>query len=296
MTHPEVTGNSPSTLTSSALPTAPAVTEDPLLDTLPGAIVAGQESSVILRVGVVVHISEGTQVTVQISGSDVLVNCAYQFPVYLPLLGDRVVVLKQDSQWFCIGQMTGPISSNNPLPNPSFEDSDYGTVPSFWSMTVTSAAGGTPTFTVDATATTTVSGIKSARINLLGAANATSTADVYSTTIGTAGGAQWTAAYFLVQAVLETTPPRLSAITLNIEFLDIGGAVLTSTLVNTLTVHAGVVGPSYRRLSSILIPAGFVAAPQNATGVRLRIGIEFRVQTGQTTAFLIDNAILRQVG
>lgn len=277
------------------MPAAPSVTPDPLLDTLPGAVVAQQESPTVMRIGVVTQIIEGSQITVRISGSDVLIDCSYLFGQYYPLLGDRVIVFKQDSQWFCIGQMSGTIESNNPLPNSSFEQGAVGTMPTGWSINVISSAGGVPTFLVAFPGSTNISGSQAADFGTDSIAAGFSIADVYSPTIAAAPDSHWTAAYFLNSAFVGSSPPLFSLLELFIQFLTPTGVLITEYSVNVMSFFADVVGPLYRRLSLNAVPAGYVSAPIGTGLVRLRFYGEFDLPAASFVSFFLDNVILRQV-
>lgn len=278
------------------MPAAPSVTPDPLLDTLPGAVVAQQEISTVMRIGVVTYIVEGSQITVRVSGSNVLVDCSYQFGVYFPLLGDRVILLKQDSQWFCVGQMSGTIDSNNPLTNGSFEDGTVGVIPVGWSITVLASGAGVPSFLVASPGSTNVSGVNAADF---GTDNAGppgfSQADVYSPTIPAAPDTHWTAAYYLNYAFVVSVPPQFSDIETWIQFLDSTGALVTEFNVNNFAVGADFHGPLYRRLNLSLFPVGYVTSPAGTSFARIRFRGSFEVPTGGLVSFFLDHVILRQV-
>lgn len=277
------------------MPAAPSVTPDPLLDTLPGAVVAQQESPTVMRIGVVTQIIEGSQITVRISGSDVLIDCSYLFAQYFPLLGDRVVVFKQDSQWFCIGQMSGTIESNNPLPNSSFEQGTVGTIPTGWSITVISSAAGVPTFLVAFPGSTNVSGSQAADFGTDSIGAGISQADVYSPTVGATTDSHWTAAYFLNYAFVASVPPMFSSLETFIQFLDSTGTLISEFSINMLSASADIHGPLYRRLNLNTFPAGFVSAPAGTEFVRLRFRGEFELPAASFVSFFLDNVILRQV-
>ena len=124
-------------------PTQPTV-NDLNLD-LPAATQGVPESPVVMRIGVVVNLVEADNITVRISGSPALVQASYLFPQYEPLLGDRVVVYRQDSQWFVVGTMSGP--NNTALLNPGFELGTVGSAPTSWTVGGGSVAAGVPTLT-----------------------------------------------------------------------------------------------------------------------------------------------------
>lgn len=128
------------TLLAMAVPVTSPTPNNSLLD-LPGAIQNVPISPVVMRIGIVTDIIEADTITVQISGSDVLVPAAYQFPQYLPVVGDRVVVYKQDAQWFAISGMSGIVNSQ--IENPSFEIGTEGAVPDGWTFATTILINGT---------------------------------------------------------------------------------------------------------------------------------------------------------
>lgn len=99
---------------------------------LPAATQGVPESPVVMRIGVVTDIVEADNITVQISGSPVLVTASYLWPQYQPVPGDRVVVYRQDSQWFVVGTMSGP--NNTALLNPGFELGNVGSAPTNWTV------------------------------------------------------------------------------------------------------------------------------------------------------------------
>lgn len=174
------------------LPQSPEITVDPLLNTVPGAIVAAQESSTVMRIGVVAQIIEATNITVRISGSEVLITAAFLFPQYAPVLGDRVVVLKQDSQWLCIGLMSGEI--NTVALNPDFESGALNVPPPNWTFTVTSSGAGTPVIDTNPGG---VDGDQCASVELSATAVATSTAELRSDLVVTDPDVLWTTSLFV---------------------------------------------------------------------------------------------------
>lgn len=296
MTSPGAEGNIPATAPIPNIPAAPGVTEDPLLDTLPGAVIDQIESPMVMRVGVVASIQEGTQITVRISGSSVLVNCAYLFNAYFPLLGDRVIVVRQDSQWLCLGDPSGPIGSNSLLPNSSFEHPPTPPlIPTGWSINVISSGAGVPTFETAAAGSVNVTGKQIADFGTDSIGAGTSIADVYSPVVTATPDSKWTAAYWLIGAFIGTIPPLFSDLEMHIEFLDATGAVVGTNLVNAFSAGADIVGRHYRRLSLVSFPAGFVVAPANTSTARLRLRGIFNLSAATFVSFFLDQAILRQV-
>jgi hypothetical protein len=275
------------------IPPAPAIVADPLLETLPGAVVAQQESSTVLRIGVVAAIIEGSQITVRISGSEVLLDCSYLFYQYFPLLGDRVIVLKQDSQWICLGQMSGPIGSNNLLFNPSFELGTIGALPSGWTITPGLVGAGVPTFT--AAGGLNISGVQTADFGTDSVGAGVSSADVFSAPVSAVPGSKWTGGYFLMQAFVGSIYPMFHDLDMHIQFLDGAGALIIDHEINHLSVGADVAGTLYRRLSLTAFPDGFVVAPAGTSSVRVRFVGIFELPAASFVSFFIDNVILRQV-
>jgi hypothetical protein len=278
------------------MPPAPEVTSDPLLETIAGSVAGQQESPAILRIGVVAAIIEGSQITVKISGSEVLIDCSYLFGQYFPLMGDRVVVFKQDSQWFCIGEMSGAINSNNPLFNSSFEDGAVATTPTGWTLVVASSGGGVPTFEVSGSLSPeNVSGKQMVDFGTDSVGAGSSVADAYSTPITAPPDSKWTGAYYLPAVMMNTIPPLFSQLQMYIQFLDNTSTLIVEYQINTFTVSSYLLGPVYRRLSLPAFPTGYVVAPPNSDTVRVRFRGFFDLQAASFVSFFIDNVILRQV-
>lgn len=262
---------------------------------LPQATAGLIESSAVVRVGQVAIVQSADVITVRISGSDVLVPASYLFPAYEPLLGDYVMIIKQDAQWFVMGTMSGPI--NSMLANPTFEEGTIGTVPPDWSITVTSSGAGVPTFTTEQNVVSSLSGLNSAKFECQngGAGAGNSTADVYSAAVSADDGQQWTAAYYLMASFM-TGSTNLAILETYIQFLDGTGTLISETLVNSLFLTKGYVGaPFYRRLSLTLLPSGSVASPPNTSFARLRLNGDFTLQGFEFANFFIDYMILRRV-
>lgn len=257
---------------------------------LPAAVQGVEESPVVMRIGVVVDIVEADNITVQISGSPVLVQASYLWPQYQPVPGDRVVVYRQDSQWFVLGTSSGPL--NTLVANPSFEQGTLGALPTSWTLVVSSAAGGPPTFTKETNINSIVSGNFIADFGVDGTAVASSTADVYSSTIPAEPGQRWAAAYTLVGVNFYNATD--GALAFGYEFLDAGGAVLASYGIDNLYVTGGFYGPILRRNN--LYPQPYQTAPAGTVGVRVRFNGVFQMRTAVSfISFYIDAVMLRRL-
>lgn len=262
---------------------------------LPESIAGFSESPAVVRIGKVAIVESADVITVRISGSDVLVPASYLFPAYEPLLGDFVMIVKQDAQWFVMGTMSGPINSE--LLNPTFEDGVLGVVPPDWSLTVTAAGAGVPTFTTEENVLSSLSGRNSALFETLngGAGAGNSTADVYSSSVSASTGQRWTSAYYLMASFM-TGAANLIILRMYIQFLDAGSGLISETLVNSLFLTKGYIGaPFYRRLSLTLNPSGYVEAPVGTVFVRLRLNGDFTLAGFEFGNFYIDYMILRNV-
>ena len=277
------------------MPAAPEVASDPLLDTISGAVSASQESPTVMRIGVVTQIIEGSQITVKISGSEVLINCSYLFGQYFPLVGDRVIVFKQDSQWFCIGQMSGEIGSNNDLTNSSFEQGTVPNTPTGWSINVISSGAGVPTFETANPGATVVSGKQIADFGTDSVGAGTSVADVFSAAIPATAGSNWVAAYWLIGAFIGSVPPQFSDLDFFIQFLDNTSAVIVEYNINSFSIGVDILSLLYRRIDLTAFPAGYVQAPANTFYARVKFTGTFRLPAVSFASFFLDNVILRQV-
>jgi hypothetical protein len=90
------------------------------------------EDAAVMRIGRVTRYTSAS-ITVAISGSDTLVNAAYLFGQYFPVLGDIVVVVKSGAMWVVLGTLSGN-PADNVVENHSFEDSGPGTMPVKWQL------------------------------------------------------------------------------------------------------------------------------------------------------------------
>lgn len=264
---------------------------------LPAAVQNVPESSTVTRIGVVSEIVDADNVTVKLSGSNVLVQASFLFPQYEPVLGDNVAVLKQDAQWLVLGTLSGPI--NSAIANPSFEEGTLGGVPTGWSITPISTVGGTPTFTKVSAGNTGVAGLFQADFGVDSVAAGFSSADVFSPAVPTVEGTSWTAAYYIVQAFIDnanaTFAPGglLSDIEIFVEFLDSNAALLSSTSMNYFGANLDVPPVKLYRRPAPGVSAA--VAPPATAFVRLRLRGTFQMSANSFTSFFLDYMILRRV-
>lgn len=253
------------------------------------SVVDNVVDSTVTRIGVVTTVVESDSITVAISGSGVLIQAAYLFPQYEPLLGDRVVVQRQGAAWFVLGTLSGPI--NTTLLNPSFEIGIVGTLPDSWTIQVISSVAGVPTLTIANGGG--VSGSKSADFGTDSVGAGTSEAYALSTPVGTAENTRWTAALYF-KAFLPG-PPNFSTLELFIQFLDASQVLISETMVAFADVAVDQLEPVYLRLNTNLIPAGAVVAPVGTGFVRMKVRGIFRLPAASFASFFLDYMILRQV-
>lgn len=238
---------------------------------LPNAVQGVPESPVVMRTGVVDAITEADNITVKISGSPVLVTASYLFPEYLPLLGDRVVVLRQDSQWFVVGTMAGPINSE--ILNPSFENGAIGATPTNWTFTVTLNAAGNPTGT-KSNPLNPIDGLSVALVQLLVITGVgTSEGILRSSAVPASPGENWTASTFFRTGVSDN---NIVAGLLNIEWYDGGGTLISSDLIGGEAFNS--VTPWFYMRPAPATP--YATAPAGTVTVRVAL----------TTQILIVNA------
>lgn len=253
------------------------------------------ESPAVARIGVVTDIIEADSITVRISGSPVLVPASYLFPQYLPVLGDRVYVVKQDAQWFVLGTMSGSI--NTVLANPSFESGSVGSTPTDWSITVIASAGGVPTFEKSSSSTRAISGLSVADFGVDSTVAGHSTADVYSRASSAAEGTVWTCAYWLAGAFIDnavgtfTGGGGFAELEVFVQFLG-GGALISEESMIYFAANYDVLPNMYLRPALDKLS---VTAPAGTDSVRLRIRGEFQMHANSFTSFFLDYMVLRQV-
>ena len=261
---------------------------------LPAAIQGVEESPVVMRIGVVTNLVESDNITVRISGSNVLVQASYLFPAYQPILGDRVVVYRQDSQWLVAGTMSGPI--NTAILNPSFEEGVPGALPSDWTFTVVSSAGGVPTFTKVLSGD--IAGQWIGRVvNSSGGVAGTSTADLFSSRAAASPGQRWAHGFYMTHAYINFNAANVpqggnTTVETFIQFLDIDGNLLVETSVGFLTLMTNVLNEIYNR--TLTTTGGFfVTAPPETAFARLRIRFTLVMNANSATAIGLDYMVLR---
>lgn len=253
------------------------------------AVVDTTVDSTVTRIGVVTMVVESDSITVAISGSGVLIQAAYLFPQYQPLLGDRVVVQRQGAAWFVLGTLSGPI--NTTLLNPSFEEGIVGALPDFWTIQVISSVAGVPTLTIANGGG--VSGSKSADFGTDSVVAGTSEAYALSTPVAAAAGSKWTAGLYF--KAFMPGPPNFSSLELFIQFLDPAQVLVAETMVAFADVAVDQLVPVYMRLNTNLVPAGAVVAPAGTGFARMKVRGIFRLPATSSASFFLDYMILRQV-
>lgn len=254
-------------------------------------------SSVVARIGRVVAIDEATSITVQISGSDVLVNASYLFPQYQPLLGDYVYVAKQDAQWAVMGTLSGDI--NSLIPNPSFEQGDDATTPAYWSFTVNSSTAGTPTFRKE-----TGLGIHGNHIGIF----RNSSAGVAGTSSGTATSSlvpavenqKWALGFWVtfatpdVNASLAVQGGNIQ-ITATVQFFDEDSNFIAGIDTNFLPIYSAMVNPLFVRTFILADSSSYVVAPAGTAYARVRIFVSFVMHVNSASEVGIDYVLLRSL-
>lgn len=267
---------------------------------LPMAVQSVEESPVVARIGVVVDFVEADNITVRISGSPSLVNASFAFPWYEPVLGDRVYVIRQDSQWFVLGTMSGPI--NSLAPNASFELGTLGggTPPTDWTVNNISTPAGAVAGMEKSLPPASV-GQRGLFVAAFGCATAgtagTAVFDAFSTPVAAAEGQSWIAAITILEARIDQSFATsisgggLTSGTLFVDFRDAGGVTLTSTQMSNIVWTAD------DKSTHLLRPApGIVAnAPINTAFAVFRMRWSLGMHINSNTQVFADDAILRRI-
>ena len=277
------------------LMTAPNINQGDL--ELPAAIAEVPESSVIARIGQVVDIVESDNITVKISGSNVLVRASYLWPQFQPLLGDYVYVTKQDAQWAVLGTMSGPL--NSVTPNASFEDGVLNATPDNWFPSVVSSTAGVPTFTKQEA--TPVSGryIGVFRNSSAGVAG-TSILDVLGQFVDAGPGERWALGTYLTYAAPDLNASLESQggfldISSYIRFYDVDNVLISESFVNYTPIYAGFTAPIFLRTATVPGSDAYVTSPPGTAAVRIRYRIRATMHTNSATELGIDAALLRRL-
>lgn len=267
---------------------------------LPMAVQGVEESPMVMRIGVVADLIEADNITVRISGAPTLVNASYLFPQYEPILGDRVVVQRQDAQWFVLGTMSGPI--NSLAPNASFELGTLGggVPPTDWTVTNISTPAGAaagmekslpPAFVSQRGTYVAAFGCAS------GGTAGTAVFDAFSMPVQAAEGQGWIAAITILDARIDqsfATGISQGGATSGTVFVDFRNAVGT-TLSSTQMVNIFYTADD--KATHLLRPApGLVAlAPAGTAAAVFRMRWSMQMHINSNTQVFADDAILRRV-
>lgn len=259
-----------------------------LQQSVPGALTQAIESPALIRTGTVTQIVSADNITVRISGSPVLVTASYLFPTYLPLLGDRVYVIKQDAQWFVLGTMSGPI--NSVLANPSFELGTDFAIPTNWTVTTPVTTSGTPTFT-KFPAADPLTGISVGLPDLTPIGTGFANLVAESELIPTVPDTLWTAALYV--NVPDLNFDNSLFVSIRIRWYTPAAVVITTNTLGGQAYSASTAGWTYLRPDAT---DRFVTAPPNTGFVSLVLdfGMDVATASSPITAF-VDYAILRNV-
>lgn len=108
---------------------------------LPAAVAAAMPDAAVARLGTVVRVGP-SYLRVRVSGAANSTDAGW-LSSYQPILGDVVVVIRQDAAWVVLGSLGSTIEANNELANYSFEAGAIGALPPGWQLVTTA---GSPTF------------------------------------------------------------------------------------------------------------------------------------------------------
>lgn len=277
------------------LMTAPNINQAGL--DLPAAIAEVPESSSISRIGQVTDIVTSDNITVQISGSNVLVQASYLFPQYQPLIGDYVLVIKQDAQWAVMGTLSGPL--NTVAANPSFENGTIAATPDDWFPTVVSSVAGVPTFTKQEATTISGRAVGVYRNSSAGVAGQSSM-DILSQFTDAGPGERWALGTYLIYAApdlnasLEAQGGFLD-IQSFLRFYDVDNVLISEASVNYTPIYAGFSTPFFLPNSNVPGFDAYVTSPPNTASVRIRYRIRSTMHVNSATELGIDVVLLRRL-
>jgi hypothetical protein len=240
---------------------------------LAGMVQATTPDGAVMRIGRVTAYAAG-KITVNISDSDVLVDAAYLFSAYQPVLGDNVAVVKQGNQWLALGTPSAN-PDDNVVRNYSFENDDVGSTPSDWDHYNDPASTDTTLITVGST-TTPIDGPKVLQLELDNTvAGALSTSIDYHSSVAfpVIPGQFWSAHAWLLGFSFSSGPWVRGGGTVFFSFYDNPG----NTYPNTVAPDAGLaevnvpVSPPWLLVRSESGSGRGVEIPAGATHARVTL-------------------------
>lgn len=267
----------------------------PLSQSLPGVIIDGTESPVISRIGVVTDVVEADNITVRISGSPSLVTASYLFPLYEPVLGDIVYVTKQNSQWFVVGTMSGPL--NTEIPNASFELGTISATPTDWSFVTVSTVAGTPTFRKEIALPVAGQYVAIARNSSAGVAG-TSSGNAVSEVVPAGESERWSLAYFQTFAEPDVNASLVPQggyiqVTGSIQFFDSDLNLLTDEFCTFMPMTSSFQDAIYVRTFTAT-GQPYVTSPIGTAFARVKFFIVFTMHVNSASEVGFDVVYLRR--
>lgn len=281
-------------LTTVALMTMPSS----LQVSLPGQITAQETSPLVSRIGTVVDIVDAQNVTVQISGSPVLVTASFLFPAYEPLIGDLVYVTREDSQWMVHGTMSGEV--NSLAENPSFESGTIGATPDSWTFVPAVTTAGTMTMTKELAGAMHGRYVARFRTASAGVAGTSSGNAVSSLVPVDDPFTRWGVGYFVTYAVPDVNAslePQGGHIFLEsfVQWFDGSSTFIGEDSMYFLPIYSGISSPIYVRTSTTASADPYVLPPAAAVYARFKLSVTFTLHTNCVSEVGIDLAYLRGV-
>lgn len=253
------------------------------LPDLPSAVLdAARRSPVSIRKGRLVA-RYVDRVLVDVGGG--LFRASY-LASYEPMVGDIVMMVRQDGTWLVLGTFGTPAGETTAVANYNFERGTVGVTPPNWQLVTTS---GSPTFTTDTwTRSDYIDGTQVGRLGA--AATGTIACDLVSDVIAVQPGESWA-----VSAHVATDTNFLAGTACAIAvyaawYSDSSLGSLISQ--DSSGLYAVTRGMPWRQVRSMGTGQGW-PVPGTAHWLRVKIGVSFTV-TNTNDRFYIDRVLARR--
>ena len=243
---------------------------------IPTALFNTTPSSAEMGTGTVTGV---TSTTLTVLARGVQFECAYLDSYLLPIVGDLVAFIRQDSTWLVLGRLAGV--GPNMVENFSFELGGPGVIPTSWTQFQISGAG---------VATGVITGYAPDGVRELSVAAGGAAQDtyVYSAPISVVTGQQWAVSALTSAVYPSGATPTADAALYALWFANDTNLYPTTSAADTLISQINDVGPDASHASV----SGQVTVPAATSFMR----IATRSISAASISVLFDAVIARRIG